>query len=109
MRSINLNEYRVPNLVPGTLARYLIHHIRPGSFIAAVLRNDLFEAIGRADRWSLLSLGGITGLIYNHLPIAVTREGYDKWIENSDQEWHDEVMRYYKDRWVPFLDKGEEC
>ena len=39
----------IPDYMRGGLRRYLAHGIEPGSFLSAVLRNDLIDACGRAD------------------------------------------------------------
>ncbi len=52
----------------GALERYLNNGIMPGSFMTAVLENNLKEAIGRADVTNRSNLHNIVGYIYNHLP-----------------------------------------
>lgn len=52
----------------GALERYLNHGIMPGSFMTAVLENNLVEAFGRADIHNSSNLKNIVGYIYNHLP-----------------------------------------
>lgn len=51
-----------------SLGRYVSHGILPGSFLQAVLANDLLDAIGRADDWSLAHLKDIAQHVYNRLP-----------------------------------------
>jgi len=48
-----------------------------GGFLGAVLANDLFEALGRADTEAEASLGAIVRYIYNKLPMACWGN-YDK-------------------------------
>lgn len=52
----------------GSLERYLNHGIKPGSFLMAVLQNDLAGACGRADNCNIRNIPNIVGYIYNHLP-----------------------------------------
>lgn len=52
----------------GCLERYLNHGIEPGSFLTAVLSNDLKGAVMRADATNLHRLDQIVGYIYHHLP-----------------------------------------
>ncbi len=52
----------------GALERYLNHGIMPGSFMTAVLENNLMEACGRADHENIRNLPNIVGYIYNHIP-----------------------------------------
>jgi hypothetical protein len=48
--------------------RYVYQHIKPGSFLTAVLSNDLKEAIGQADEDNLCEIANIVGYIYNEIP-----------------------------------------
>lgn len=52
----------------GALERYLNHGIMPGSFLTAVLENNLTEAFGRADMCNIANMKNIVGYIYNHMP-----------------------------------------
>jgi hypothetical protein len=65
---------------------YVQRRENPGSFLTAVLSNDLFEAIGRADENSLASLKGIVGYIYNELPGDVwgSREKVKRHLSGSN-------------------------
>lgn len=51
-----------------SLKRYTDHKIMTGSFLQAVLENNLFEAIGRADAYNQVRLKEICEYIYNELP-----------------------------------------
>lgn len=56
---------------PNTLAalqRYVEHGIPTGGFLNAVLSNELFEAMGRADWENRAALFEIVQFIYNELP-----------------------------------------
>ena len=57
-----------PGVSGDSLERYFEHHIEPGSFLNAVLSNDLFDAIGRADHVNVRALPEICSLVYNYLP-----------------------------------------
>ncbi len=52
----------------GALERYLNHGIMPGSFLTAVLENDLKEAFGRADIDNEANMKNIVGYMYNNFP-----------------------------------------
>ena len=71
MREIKLSPdkyYPIREDLYGALERYLNHGIMPGSFMTAVLENNLREAFGRADIDNEANLKNIVGYIYNHLP-----------------------------------------
>lgn len=61
-------ELPVSEDVVAALERYVKRAISPGQFLRAVLENDLFEAIGRADSYNRASLFHIVRYIYNNLP-----------------------------------------
>lgn len=50
------------------LAAYVTQRRPMGSFLTAVLENNLAEAIGRADESSLANLFLIVAHVYNELP-----------------------------------------
>jgi hypothetical protein len=54
-------------LMPG-LQRYFDQRVRPGDFLCAVLKNDLAEACGRADRINAPLLPAIVAWLNMHAP-----------------------------------------
>lgn len=54
-----------------SVKRYVEHRVPPGGFLEAVLSNDLFGAVGRADHRSMEQLGDIVRFIYNRVPNGV--------------------------------------
>lgn len=64
----NFDGYRIPEHTQGALERYLTHGLEPGSFLMAVLVNDLFGAVGRADSWNSAALADIVKWLYNEAP-----------------------------------------
>ena len=60
--------YPIRDDLHGALERYLNHGIMPGSFMTAVLENNLMEAFGRADICNEANMKNIVGYIYNHVP-----------------------------------------
>jgi hypothetical protein len=58
----------IPQYTLDSLTRYVEHGIPPGSFLCAVLENNLVRAVGRADRENLAALPEIVKYIYNELP-----------------------------------------
>jgi hypothetical protein len=59
---------RVPPHTIGGIDRYVEHHIEPGSFLRAVLENNLREALGRADSTNRFALFDIVTYLYNCVP-----------------------------------------
>jgi len=58
----------IPQRTKDSLDRYVNDRILPGGFLTKVLSNDLFGAIGQADKENLESLPEIVRYIYNQLP-----------------------------------------
>lgn len=56
-----------PNIMEGLVA-YRDTGRRTGSFLEAVLRNNLAEAVGRADRFSLAALKDIVQWVWWEMP-----------------------------------------
>jgi hypothetical protein len=59
----------IPRDLRAGLVRYVSQGITPGHFLCAVLDNDLFDAVGRADsRERLLDLVPVIEWLFNHAP-----------------------------------------
>ena len=51
-----------------SLRRYVDHGVPVGGFLEAVISNDLFGAMGRADDSSRANLFAICSFVYNDMP-----------------------------------------
>lgn len=60
----------VPEHLRDGLVLYLVHQIQPGSFMLAVLSNDLKEAFSRADETSRAGMFELVKFLYNHAPFS---------------------------------------
>lgn len=58
----------VPYHVMGGIVRYIESGLHPGSFLAAVITNDLGGVIANGDRESLENLVAIYKFFYNYCP-----------------------------------------
>lgn len=58
----------VPEHVQGGLQRYIEMGVEPGSFLSAILCNDLREAIARADHINIHRIPDIVNFLYNYAP-----------------------------------------
>jgi len=72
----------IPNRLMDGMKRYVDGHVKPGSFLTAVIQNNLTEAIGRADPQSLSLLKEIVGWFYNEAPFSCwgTPEKMKEWL-----------------------------
>ena len=58
----------VPQALQSGLAHYCAARRPMGSFLTAVVSNDLYEAIARADQDSRLGLANVVFFLYNYAP-----------------------------------------
>jgi len=58
-----------------------------GGFLRAVLANDLFEAVGKADSQNILCLREIIGWVYWNVPREAWRSygAVDAWIKQKNE------------------------
>jgi len=77
------NEKGVPERTADALIRYVVDGIKPGSFLRAVLKGDLFESFGRADSENRESLYNTAMFIYNDIPYKSwgNEEKIENWTE----------------------------
>jgi hypothetical protein len=83
MFSTDYEKYHgIPELLRDSLIRYGRDKIPPGGFLRAILENDLFEAMGRADLENRLNIFHICDYIYNELPSTCwgDKEKVAKWL-----------------------------
>jgi hypothetical protein len=74
-----------PAHTKAALDRYVEHKILPGGFLMAVLSNDLFEAVGRADSENIVALPDIVQYIYCQMPADCwgSKEQIYKFVEDA--------------------------
>lgn len=58
----------LPDHMHGAVERYIDNGIPPGSFVRAVMENDLMGAFGRADAINLGAMLDWANFVYNHAP-----------------------------------------
>ncbi len=79
----------IPAIVPAHLheglERYLTHHVRPGSFLTAVLENDLRTAVLRGDDLALAGLVPLVRYLYDRVPLVAwgSPEHVAAWLATS--------------------------
>lgn len=78
-------ERTIPDYMVGAIVQYVEHGIEPGSFLSAVLENDLNEAFGRADTANRYCLDEYVNLLYNFAPRACwkSRENFVGWCKHG--------------------------
>ena len=58
----------IPEYMQGAVYRYVMQGIEPGSFLSAVLENDLKGAFGRADYTNKGRIEDYLRFFYSHVP-----------------------------------------
>lgn len=82
------SAYGINDHMNKSLELYINHGCDPGHFLKAVLSNDLFDAVGRADIHSTIFLPLIVSYIYNELPSGChgSREIVKDWMKLKQEE-----------------------
>lgn len=93
MSELHVNGRPVPyetvpvDYMAGAVKRYFENGIEPGSFLAALLCNDLCETIARADDTNGANLTHWVRWLYNNAPSSSwgSRANYKRWIETCQE------------------------
>lgn len=85
--TIIVANYVPEHLRPG-LARYLEEGIRPGSFLSAVLENDLLGAVMYADDVSRAAIPNVVRYLANHAPASAwgSPMAVSQWIKEMRKQ-----------------------
>lgn len=78
----------VPTRLQDGLRRYVCEGIAPGSFLQAIFRGDLFDAVGRADPDMLIWLPNICTFIFNYCPAPCwgSKQKVNAWVVKHAHE-----------------------
>ena len=74
--------FYIPSRMMGAIERYVNQGIPPGDFLTAVICNDLYEAVGRADEENMANLPAYVHFFYNETPgqCSGSREKMVAWM-----------------------------
>ena len=61
-------EANIPDHMHGAISRYIVDGIPPGSFLTALMANDLVETLGRADYMNKGLVPNYVEWFYQHAP-----------------------------------------
>ena len=76
--------HTVPSHMHHAIEAWVLFGLKPGSFLTAVLSNDLMEAFGRADHMNAAAMQAWVRLLYNNVPSAC------KGSPEVVSEWHEQ-------------------
>ncbi len=88
------DSYSIPEYMRSGIEDYLLHGLLPGSFLTAVLKNNLCEAVSAADDMNMLLIPSYVKLLYNHAPM-------DSWGSP-------EIVKRWKEQERSIKKKGQE-
>ena len=80
----------VPDHTREALERYFLYAFEPGSFVKAVLCNDLVSSVARADHFNKPAIAGIVEWIVNNAPDGSWghEDYYKEWIAKGPAYQH---------------------
>jgi hypothetical protein len=83
---IEKGRHLVPPHMWEGLTTYFVHHIPVGSFMTALLSNDLMGAAGRADAENLRSIGRWCQFLYTYAPARSfgSPEAVTRWLNPEE-------------------------
>ncbi len=83
-----MSEQGIPSYMHEGLICYYENGIPPGSFLTAVLNNDLKEAIGRADNVNKNCIKSYVLWLYNYAPVGSWghADAVENWLNNYNKK-----------------------
>jgi len=86
--TLDINYDLAPDCARGSLQRYLESKIPPGSFLTAVLSNDLREAFSKADEPNREALFDTVRFLYNNAPASAwgSPENVKAWMQGEQSD-----------------------
>ena len=63
-----LNQHYIPERMMPGIQRYVEHGLQPGSFLCAIIQNNLSQAVGLADNENLKNIPAFIAYLYNECP-----------------------------------------
>ena len=73
----------IPQHMRDSIQRYCVHHIKPGSFLSALLQNDLQNTIFNADEQNLPLIKLYLQWFHTNTSNLLGKENFQKWIAND--------------------------
>ena len=93
------------DILDESLENYVMHGLQPGGFLTAVIANDLFRAVSRADHWSQKDLYKIAFEVSLHMPVhgCGSYDAVRDWIADKDGRRSHYVEHLKKQRMMDIL------
>ena len=68
MKSHTFRQFYIPEHMMEGIKNYTDHGLEPGSFLTAIICNDLKGAVGKADDINIVNIPAYVDYFYNHTP-----------------------------------------
>jgi len=77
--------FHIPPHMLGALRRYVENRLEPGSFLTAVIQNDLSAAVSYADDFNLRNIPAYVGWLHNKAPATCwgSAAAMQQWLEGA--------------------------
>lgn len=81
-------KWHIPERMMPAIRRYIDYGKRPGSFLSAIIQNNLSEAFARADSENVENIGAFVAYFWNECPLGCwgSKGKMEKWMENKEKE-----------------------
>lgn len=85
---MTIDYEQLPEHIRDGMRRYIESGIEPGSFLTAVLCNDLMGAMGKADEINRARLWDICAFLHNEAPSTCfgSIEAFQSWVHRGGLE-----------------------
>ena len=83
-KSYRFNQFYIPERMMSGIRLYVERGLQPGSFLSAVIQNNLSETVGRADTENLKNIPAFIAYFYNECPGTCwgSPEKMKSWMES---------------------------
>jgi hypothetical protein len=101
---------RIPQLTLEGIKNYVDNKIPTGSFLRAVLENNLLEAFKRADEGNISAMQEIVAYCYWEIPGNCwgSAEKVQEWLDSVDEPDMDSLLEQkYDDKYHSLKDEGK--
>ena len=79
------NSFTIPNYMRESIRLYIEDGIHPGSFLKGIITNDLFGAVGQADKDNIREIPAFVNYFYNYAPLSCwgSIKAMNNWIKQK--------------------------
>ena len=87
-KAYEVQEFYIPERMMPGIKRYIENGIKPGSFLTAIIQNDLIGVCRYADYENLRNIPAYTAYFYNECPMSCwgSPEKMKNWIKKFNKE-----------------------